>query len=139
KIAAEGPDGFYKGDIAAAIVDSVQHAPGQQGGMTLADLANYHAQERPPVCGGYREYHVCSMGPPSSGGIAVLQILGELQRFPVSQLQPGTLSDAHLFAEASRLAYADRAKYLGDPAFVHVPVAGLIDKNYIVSRAALID
>jgi len=139
KIAAEGPDGFYKGEIAEAIVGAVQHAPGQQGGMTLADLANYRAQERDPVCGGYRQYHICSMGPPSSGGIAVLQILGELQRFPVSQLQPGTLSNAHLFAEASRLAYADRAQYLGDPAFVHVPVAGLIDKTYIASRAALID
>jgi gamma-glutamyltranspeptidase/glutathione hydrolase len=139
KIAAGGPDAFYKGDIAQAIVNAVQHAPGQQGGMTMADLANYRAQERPPVCGDYREYHLCSMGPPSSGGIAVLQILGELQRFPVSQLQPGTVSDAHLFAEASRLAYADRAKYLGDPAFVHVPVAGLISKDYIASRAALID
>src|ERR1700744_2141671 len=139
KIAAEGPDGFYKGEMAQAIINAVQHAPGQQGGMTLNDLANYHAQERASVCGDYREYHICSMGPPSSGGIAVLQILGELQRFPVSQLQPGTVSNAHLFAEASRLAYADRAKYLGDPAFVHVPIAGLIDKNYIASRAALID
>ena len=107
--------------------------------MTLKDLADYHAQERPPVCGDYREYHLCSMGPPSSGGIAVLQILGELQRFPSSELQPGTVENAHLFAEASKLAYADRAKYLGDPAFVHVPVAGLIDKKYIASRAALID
>jgi gamma-glutamyltranspeptidase/glutathione hydrolase len=139
KIAAEGPDGFYKGAIAQAIVDSVQHAPGQQGGMMLSDLANYHAAERPPVCGDYRDYHLCSMGPPSSGGIAVLQILGELQRFPPSQLQPGSVSNAHLFAEASRLAYADRAKYLGDPAFVHVPVAGLIDRKYIASRATLID
>ncbi|HWC63028.1 MAG TPA: gamma-glutamyltransferase, partial [Rhizomicrobium sp.] len=139
KIAADGPDGFYKGAIAQAIVDAVQHAPNQQGGMTLADLANYRAQERPPVCGDYRDYHLCSMGPPSSGGIAVLQILGELQRFPASELKPGTLLDAHLFAEASRLAYADRAKYLGDPSFVHVPVAGLIDKKYIAGRAQLID
>ena len=139
KIAAQGPDAFYKGEIAQAIINAVQHAPGQQGGMTLDDLANYRAQERAPVCGDYREYHICSMGPPSSGGIAVLEILGALQRFPSSQLQPGTLSNAHLFAEASRMAYADRSKYLGDPAFVHVPVAGLIDKNYIASRAALID
>ena len=90
--------------------------------MTLKDLADYRAQERAPVCGSYREYRLCSMGPPSSGGIAVLEILGELQRFPSSQLQPGTLLNAHLFSEASKLAYADRAKYLGDPAFVHVPV-----------------
>ncbi|HWX89013.1 MAG TPA: gamma-glutamyltransferase, partial [Rhizomicrobium sp.] len=86
KIAAEGPDGFYKGEIAQAIVDKVQHAPRQQGGMTLADLAGYQAKERPPVCGDYRQYHLCSMGPPSSGGIAVLQILGMLQRFPSDAL-----------------------------------------------------
>jgi gamma-glutamyltranspeptidase / glutathione hydrolase len=139
KIAAEGPDGFYRGEIAQAIIDKVQHAPHLQGGMTLADLDNYQAKERAPVCGDYRQYHLCSMGPPSSGGIAVLQILGMLQRFPSEALTPGTVSGAHLFAEASRLAYADRAQYLGDPAFVDVPVRGLIDKGYVASRAALID
>ena len=139
KIAKEGPDGFYKGEIAQAIVDTVQHAPRQQGGMTLADLENYQAQERAPVCGDYREYHLCSMGPPSSGGIAVLQILGMLQRFSPDQLTPNTVSGAHLFAQASRLAYADRAQFLGDPAFVKVPMKGLLDKGYIESRAALID
>ncbi len=139
KIAKDGPDAFYKGEIAQAIVDAVHHAPKNQGGMTLADLAGYRARERAPVCGDYRQYHLCSMGPPSSGGIAVLQMLGMLQRFPSEQLTPGTLSGAHLFAEASRLAYADRAQYLGDPAFVNVPIAGLTDKGYIASRAALID
>jgi gamma-glutamyltranspeptidase/glutathione hydrolase len=139
KIARRGPDGFYKGDIAQAIVDAVHAAPKNQGGMTLADLANYQAKERAPVCGDYREYHLCSMGPPSSGGIAVLQILGMLQRFPSDQLTPGTVSGAHLFAEASRLAYADRAQYLGDPAFVDVPIAGLTDKGYLATRSALID
>ncbi|HEX4176928.1 MAG TPA: gamma-glutamyltransferase, partial [Rhizomicrobium sp.] len=139
KIAKEGPDGFYKGSIAQAIVDAVHHAPKNQGGMTLTDLANYQPKEREPVCGDYREYHLCSMGPPSSGGIAVLQILGMLQRFSPGQLTPNTVSGAHLFAEASRLAYADRAQYLGDPAFVDVPVKGLLDKSYIASRAALID
>lgn len=139
RIAEQGPDGFYKGPIAQAIVNAVQHAPKNQGGMTLADLANYQPKEREPVCGDYRQYHICSMGPPSSGGIAVLQILGMLQRFPSSALTPNTVSGDHLFAEASRLAYADRAEYLGDPAFVDVPVKGLLDKNYIASRAALID
>jgi gamma-glutamyltranspeptidase/glutathione hydrolase len=139
KIAKEGPDGFYKGEIAQAIVDAVHNAPKNQGGMTLADLANYQSQEREPVCGDYREYHLCSMGPPSSGGIAVLQILGMLQRFSPDQLTPNSVSGAHLFAEASRLAYADRAQYLGDPAFVDVPVKGLLDRDYISSRAALID
>ena len=139
KIAAEGPDGFYKGEIAQAIVDKVQHAPRQTGGMTLADLANYQAKERAPVCGKYRKYRVCSMGPPSSGGIAVLQILGMLQRYTPQQLTPNTVSGAHLFAQASRLAYADRAMYLGDPAFVDVPIRGLTDQGYVQSRAALID
>jgi gamma-glutamyltranspeptidase/glutathione hydrolase len=139
KIAKQGPDGFYKGEIAQAIVAAVHNAPKNQGGMTLSDLANYRPQEREPVCGDYRQYHICSMGPPSSGGIAVLQILGMLQRFSPAQLTPNTVSGAHLFAEASRLAYADRAQYLGDPAFVDVPVKGLLDKGYIASRAALID
>ncbi len=138
-IAAGGSKAFYTGEIAQAIVDKVQHAPVNPGGMTLADLAGFKALERPPVCGDYRIWHLCSMGPPSSGGIAIVQILGMLQRFPSSQLQPNTLSEAHLFTQASRLAYADRAKYVGDPAFVDVPIAGLLDKNYIASRAALID
>ena len=79
------------------------------------------------------------MGPPSSGGVAVLQILGMLERFPPSQLQPNTLSEVHLFTQASRLAFADRAMYLGDPDVIHVPVAGLLDKGYLAQRSALID
>ena len=138
-IAAGGSKAFYTGEIAQAIVDKVQHAPVNPGGMTLSDLAGFRALERPPVCGDYRVWHLCSMGPPSSGGIAIVQILGMLQRFPSSDLQPNTLSEAHLFTQASRLAYADRSKYLGDTAFVDVPIAGLLDKNYIASRAALID
>jgi len=138
-IAAGGSKAFYTGEIAQAIVDKVQHAPVNPGGMTLSDLAGFKALERPPVCGDYRVWHLCSMGPPSSGGIAIVQILGMLQRFPSSQLQPNTLSETHLFTQASRLAYADRAKYVGDTAFVDVPIAGLLDKSYIASRAALID
>ena len=138
-IAAGGSKAFYTGEIAQAIVDKVQHAPVNPGGMTLADLAGFKAMERPPVCGDYRVWHLCSMGPPSSGGIAIVQILGMLQRFPSSDLQPNTLSEAHLFTQASRLAYADRAKYVGDTGFVDVPIAGLLDKGYIASRAALID
>jgi gamma-glutamyltranspeptidase/glutathione hydrolase len=136
---AKDPESFYKGDIAAAIVDAVQHSPRQQGGMTLADIANYQAKERAPVCGPYRQYHICSMGPPSSGGVAILEILGMLQHFTPRQLQPGTAEGTHLFTQASRLAYADRAKYLADPAFVEVPVAGLTDPNYLAARAMLID
>jgi len=139
-IAQGGAKAFYTGPIAQAIVDAVQHAPGKnQGGMTLADLSGFQARELDPVCGDYRVWHLCSMGPPSSGGIAIVQILGMLQRFPASDLKPNSLSETHLFTQASRLAYADRAKYLGDASVVGVPVTGLLDKGYIASRAALID
>lgn len=138
-IASHGAKAFYSGAIAHAIVDAVQHAPVNPGGMTVDDLASYRARERPPVCGNYRIWHLCSMGPPSSGGIAIVQILGMLQRFPATDLQPNTLSQAHLFSEASKLAYADRQKYLADTDFVPVPIQGLLNKDYIASRAALID
>ncbi|MGN6516755.1 MAG: gamma-glutamyltransferase [Rhizomicrobium sp.] len=138
-IAKEGPKGFYEGPVAQAIVDKVQHAPVNPGGMTLADLQGYVAKERPPVCGEYRAYRLCSMGPPSSGGIAVIQMLDMLERFPAKDLQPGTLSQAHLFTQANRLAFADRAKYLGDPDFISEPISGLIDGKYLSDRAKLID
>jgi gamma-glutamyltranspeptidase/glutathione hydrolase len=138
-LARGGAKAFYSGAIAQAIVDKVQHAPVNRAGMTLADLAKYKAVERSPVCGAYRAYRVCSMGPPSSGGVAVLQILGMLQRFPSSQLQPDSPSEVHLVTQAERLAFADRAQYLGDPDAIHVPVAGLLDRTYLAQRAALID
>jgi len=138
-IAKGGPKAFYTGQIAQHIVDAVQHAPVNPGGMTLADLASYHAVERPAVCGTYRQYRLCSMGPPSSGGVAVLQILGMLERFPKSQLQTESLSGVHLFTQASRLAFADRVMYLADPDVINVPVAGLIDPAYLAQRSALID
>ena len=138
-IAKNGPKAFYEGPIAQAIVDKVQHAPIHPAGMTLADLKKYVAKERPPVCGTYRSYRLCSMGPPSSGGVAVIQILDMLERFPATDLQPGTLSQAHLFTQASRLAFADRAKYMADSDFIPVPVAGLTDRGYTADRSKLID
>ncbi|MBL6937570.1 MAG: gamma-glutamyltransferase [Alphaproteobacteria bacterium] len=138
-IAKGGAKAFYSGKIARNIVDAVTHAPVNPGPMTLKDLASYRAVERPTVCGTYRSYKLCSMGPPSSGGVAVLQILGMLERFPSSDLQPSTLSEVHLFTQASRLAFADRAKYLGDPDVINVPVRGLIDPGYLAQRSALID
>jgi gamma-glutamyltranspeptidase/glutathione hydrolase len=139
EIARHGPRAFYSGAIAQAIIDKVNHAPVNPAGMTLSDLAHYKARERAPVCGLYRRYKLCSMGPPSSGGIAVLQILGLLERFPSKDLATDTLEGVHLFTQASRLAFADRGEYLGDPAFVKVPVAGLLDRRYIAQRSALID
>ena len=138
-IAKGGATAFYTGRIARDIVDKVQHAPVNPGGMTLADLAHYRAKERAPVCAAYRGERVCSMGPPSSGGIAVLQLLNILERFPAKDLTPNSLSEVHLFSQASRLAFADRATYLGDPAFLRVPVRGLLDRSYLSARARLID
>jgi gamma-glutamyltranspeptidase/glutathione hydrolase len=138
-IAKGGAKAFYTGRIARDIVDAVQHAPVNPGGMTLKDLAGYRAVERPAVCGAYRGYKLCSMGPPSSGGIAVLQILGMLERFPESDLVPDSLSEVHLFTQASRLAFADRAMFLGDPDVINVPVRGLLDHGYLAQRSALID
>jgi gamma-glutamyltranspeptidase/glutathione hydrolase len=138
-IAARGAKAFYTGSVARAIVDKVNRAPINPSHMTLADLAGYRARERAPVCGFYRRDKVCSMGPPSSGGIAVLQILGMLERFPSSKLDTQTLEGVHLFTQASRLAFADRSEYLGDPAFVHVPAKGLLDRAYLTTRSTLID
>jgi gamma-glutamyltranspeptidase/glutathione hydrolase len=106
--------------------------------MTLADLAAYRAKSRTPICGTYRVYRICGMGPPSSGGIAVLQILKQLERFDMTKLGPNSPVAWHLFAESERLAYADRDMYLGDADFVSVPVKGLLDPRYIASRSALI-
>jgi len=138
-IANGGARAFYSGPIARDIVDKVQHAPINPGGMTLSDLAHYRARERPPVCGSYRGERICSMGPPSSGGVAVLQILEMLERFPPNKLAPNSLGEVHLVSQASRLAFADRGAYLGDPAFVRVPLRGLLDQKYIRARATLID
>jgi len=138
-IAAGGARAFYTGAIAEAIVTAIQQAPRNPAGMTLADLASFQPRELEPVCGAYRIYVVCSMGPPSSGGVAIVQILGMLERFPASDLKPNSLSETQRFTQASRLAYADRAKYLGDTSAVAVPLKGLLDKGYIASRAALID
>ncbi len=138
-IAKGGAKAFYTGKIAQNIVDAVDHASINPGAMTMKDMAAYHAVERPTVCGTYRAYKLCSMGPPSSGGIAVLQMLGMLERFPQKDLQPNSLSEVHLFTQASRLAFADRGEYLGDPAVVNVPVNGLLNRAYIAQRSKLID
>jgi gamma-glutamyltranspeptidase/glutathione hydrolase len=137
-IAANGPDAFYTGANAAALVAAVDNAPTNPSTMTVADLAAYRAKERAPVCGAYRAYRVCSMGPPSAGGIAVIAILGQLQGFDLTALGKESPTAWHLFAESERLAFADRAAYGGDMDFVSVPVAGLIDPAYLRQRAKLI-
>ena len=138
-IAARGADAFYAGPIAADIVRTVDRAPGNPGDLTLADLAGYRAIERVPVCGLYRAYRLCGMGPPSSGAVTLLELLGMLQRFELERLRPESVEAVHLFAEAGRLAYADRDRFLADPDFVPVPAPGLIDPAYLAARARLID
>lgn len=139
RIAQGGPDAFYKGAIADEIVNAVTRAPKNPTLMTRADIAAYQPKEREPLCGLYRAYRVCSVPPSTSGGTTVLQILGLVERFGSTQLQPRTLSAVHLISEAERLAYADRARWLGDPDFVSVPLPGLVDRAYLDARGRLID
>jgi len=106
--------------------------------MTVEDLAGYAAKRRHPVCVNYRAYRVCGMGPPSSGGILVGQILGMLDHFDLASLEPFSTEAVHLIVEASRLAFADRALYVADSDFVPVPVAGLLSPGYLAARARLI-
>lgn len=136
-MARHGADAFYSGDIAADIAAAVQGDPAIAGDMTVADLANYEVIERAPVCFVYRGHNVCGMGPPSSGALAVGQILGILENFDLTG-DPLDERNVHLFAAAGRLAFADRGLYVGDTDFVTVPVEGMLDKTYLASRAALI-
>jgi gamma-glutamyltranspeptidase/glutathione hydrolase len=136
-IAEKGADAFYTGEIAQDIVATVTGHPANPGDMTLDDLKAYKVEERAPVCGPYRGYRICGMGPPSSGAVAVQQILGILEGHDLGAMRPGPEA-AHVVAEAGRLAYADRALFLADPGFVNVPVRGLIDPGYLKSRAALV-
>ncbi|NWD43707.1 gamma-glutamyltransferase [Pseudomonas yamanorum] len=154
RIAKEGPDALYYGPIAEEITRKVQ-GNSNAGSLTLTDLKGYSAVERAPLCTDYKRWKVCGMPPPSSGGIAIAQILGTLQALeardprmalaplkPVKNDSPAGLEPVpeavHLIAEADRLAYADRAQYVADSDYVPVPVAGLIAPNYLASRAALI-
>jgi gamma-glutamyltranspeptidase/glutathione hydrolase len=107
--------------------------------MTAADLAAYAPKQREALCGPYRTFVICGFPPPSSGGVAVAQILGVLEHFPLSRLDPRGLDAAQLVGEASRLAFADRAAYLADADFVPVPLAGLLDPAYLTGRAQLVD
>jgi gamma-glutamyltranspeptidase / glutathione hydrolase len=139
-IAAGGSAAFYEGAIAEAIVAAVRTAPNHQGDISLADLAGYSAKERAPLCVGYRGYKVCGMGPPSSGGLAVAQVLELIEPFDLGK-GPGSAMNAralHLIAEAEKLAFADRDAYVGDPDFVPAR-AGLLNRGYLDARRSLID
>jgi len=137
RVAREGPDAFYLGPLARDIVAAVAAHP-SPGDLSEQDLAAYRAVEREALCGSYRAHKICGMPPPSSGGIAVLAILGVLEHHPIAEARPGSSGAVHLFAEAGRLAYADRDHYVGDPDFVQVPTAGLTDPGYLRERAKLV-
>lgn len=138
-LAEGGADAFYQGDIARDIAAMVQGAANNPGKLTESDLAGYELFEREPICTPYRRHSICGMGPPSSGALTVGQILGLLEPFDLSLLPPAATQAVHLFAEASKLAYADRSLYIADPAFVKQPGKGLIDPGYLSARTSLID
>jgi gamma-glutamyltranspeptidase/glutathione hydrolase len=144
-IAAGGADAFYRGEIAADIVRAVRAHP-NRGLLAESDLVSYEAKERPPVCSDYKRWRICGMGPPSSGGIAVAQIFGILAQRNIAVVPPlpgepapqPQVDAVHLFAEAGRLAFADRNVYVADPDFVVVDWMALIDARYLADRAKLI-
>ena len=145
EVAAGGADAFYTGHIARDIATKVQGHPTNPGALSVADIAGYQAKVRDPICSDYKTWTVCGMPPPSSGGIAIAQILGMLESRNLSAYPPkdGVLNaeGVHLFAEAGRLAFADRARYVADTDFVPLPgnsVKPLIDKGYLAMRGALI-
>ncbi len=145
-IAHEGADAFYRGPIARDIVAAVRGHARNPGRLSLDDLAGYQARERAPVCTEYKRWRVCGMPPPSSGGVAIAQILGMLRVRNIAVVPPLDVEGAlelqpdavHLLSEVERLAFADRALYLADPDFVPVPVDGLLDPDYLAARADLI-
>jgi len=137
-IAGQGPGAFYTGPIARDIAATVRGAAGNPGLLSEADLAAYRVIERTPICHPYRDHRVCGMGPPSSGALTVGQILGILEHFDLPGLGPRSTDSWHLIAEASKLAFADRGRYIADADFVPVPVKGLLDPAYLTARAQMI-
>lgn len=136
-LADEGAEAFYTGPIAADIVRTVQTAAGNPGVLSHLDLALYEVKQRPAVCANYRAYEACGMGPPSSGALTVGQILGMLDNFDLAEIGPDNPTSWRLIGDASRLAFADRGRYMADSDFVPVPESGLVETNYLAGRANL--
>ncbi len=136
RLSAQGPDALYKGSTAARIVGRLRQGE-YPGSMTMADLAAYSPVERKSLCRPWRQYLACVPPPPSSG-VGMLELLGLLERTDIASRGPNDPQSWFLFAEASRLMYADRDRYVGDPAFVGVPVDGLLDPAYLDARVRLI-
>ena len=139
RIALLGAKGFYKGQIAMDIVSAARFTAADNPGLlTINDMTQYQAIERPPICAPYKQYEICGMGPPTSGGMTVIQILKLLEDKALNQHDPLSPEAVHLFTQAGKLAYADRAKYMADADFVKVPVEGLTNADYLKQRAKLI-
>lgn len=137
-IASQGVEAFYEGAVATAIVDKVQTAK-RAGYLSLADLGAYQAKWRDPLCMTFRSQNLCTVGPPTSGGVTVFQILGLIENFPKLEWQTVDAHTVHIFSEVSKLAFADRDHYLADPDFTRMPLAHLLSKEYLKKRASLID
>ncbi len=138
-LAADGAEAFYSGSIAEDIVDTVQGAEGNPGLLALEDLAAYRVIERDPVCVAYHDYDVCGMGPPSSGALTVGQILGLTADKDLASLGPDNPESWRLIGDASRLAFADRGRYMADTDFVPMPLEGLVAPDYLRMRSKLLD
>lgn len=138
QIAAHGANWLYTGQTAATLAKTIADDTPSDGKMTVADIESYRATDRAPVCGAYRTYKICGMGPPSSGATTVIAMLNQLERFDLSALGPNSPTFWHLFAESQRLAYADRERFLADPDFFSVPVKALTDPAYLAKRGTLI-
>jgi gamma-glutamyltranspeptidase/glutathione hydrolase len=135
-VAEQGARGFYEGPVAEKLVKSIREAGGI---MTLDDLKSYQPVIRAPVRGSYRGYDIISMPQPSSGGVVLLETLNILEGFPMHDMAQGSAPSLHVMIEAMKRAYADRARYLGDPAFVNAPIGTLIAKDYAAKQRASID
>ena len=138
RLATEGADAIYAGQIAQDIVTTVRGAEGNPGVLSAADLAIYRVLERPAVCVEYRAHDVCGMGPPSSGALTVGQILGMLGGYDLAAMGAESGDAWRLIGDASRLAFADRGRYMADSDFVPVPVEGLVAPGYLAERGALL-
>jgi len=136
-IAENGADAFYSGPIASEIVAAVRGHATNPGRLTEQDLAGYKAIERQPVCAPYRGFDVCGMGPPSSGAIAIGQILGLVEPFDLATLGPADPQSWRIVGDATRLAFADRERYVADSDFVSMP-RGLLNRDYLQTRSQLL-
>jgi gamma-glutamyltranspeptidase/glutathione hydrolase len=137
-VAKNGADAFYTGAIARDIAAAIQGDKARPGKMAVADLKTYRAKKRGQLCGPYRTWLVCGFGPPTAGGVTTLMTLALLERFDLSKLGPNSAEAVHLFAEATRLANADRLRYVGDPDFVDVPISAMLDLRYLARRSRMI-